>query len=113
MPPCDDTSPTPQSQLPAPPSLRHHRAFTVYLAYQVSNLTGSAISYVALPTLAVAELDASGSQVARLAFLEPLLTVHPAHDDAPSPGGVRALLKQHPRLDFDCSPRTSPATEAR
>ncbi|MEU3499392.1 MFS transporter [Streptomyces hundungensis] len=50
-------------------SVWHHLAFRSYLAGQSASLSGSAISTIALPTLAVVDLHASTSQVAQLSFL--------------------------------------------
>ncbi|WP_331718039.1 MFS transporter (plasmid) [[Kitasatospora] papulosa] len=53
----------------APVSLWRHRTFRRYLSGQAASVTGSAISSMVVPVLAVLELDASTSEVAWLTFL--------------------------------------------
>lgn len=50
-------------------SLWRHRDFRRYLTGQAASVTGSSITQMALPVLAVLHLDASTAQVAWLAFL--------------------------------------------
>ncbi|MFE9219633.1 MFS transporter [Streptomyces lavendulae] len=50
-------------------SLWRHRDFRRYLAGQTASVAGSSVSSMALPVLAVIELDATAGQVALLAFL--------------------------------------------
>ncbi|MEU5148698.1 MFS transporter [Streptomyces yangpuensis] len=66
--------PSPGSPAAAPggdvrPSLWRHRDFRRYLTGQSASVAGSSISSMALPVLAVLELDATPGQVAMLAFL--------------------------------------------
>ncbi|MFE7448187.1 MFS transporter [Streptomyces griseus] len=63
MPPFTETSPT------AGASLWQHRDFRRYLTGQAASVTGSSITQMALPVLAVLHLDATTAQVAWLAFL--------------------------------------------
>lgn len=51
------------------PSLWRHRDFRRYLTGQSSSVVGSSITAMALPVLAVLELDAAPGQVAAVAFL--------------------------------------------
>src|SRR6478735_6384707 len=53
----------------APVSLWRHRTFRRYLSGQAASVTGSAISSMVVPVLAVLELDASTGEVAWLTFL--------------------------------------------
>ncbi|MFB7467684.1 hypothetical protein ACFCZ1_30030 [Streptomyces sp. NPDC056224] len=53
----------------APASLWRHRNFRRYLAGQTTGVAGSSITSMALPVLAVLDLDATAGQVAWLAFL--------------------------------------------
>ncbi|MFG2331717.1 MFS transporter [Streptomyces sp. NPDC048604] len=61
-------------------SLWRHRDFRRYLTGQAASVTGSSITQMALPVLAVLHLDATTAQVACLAFLgqlpPPLLALH-------------------------------------
>ncbi|MFC8125944.1 MFS transporter [Streptomyces sp. NPDC057302] len=52
-----------------PVSLWRHRTFRRYLSGQAASVTGSAISSMVIPVLAVLELDASTAEVAWLTFL--------------------------------------------
>lgn len=52
-----------------PVSLWRHRTFRRYLTGQAASVTGSAISSMVIPVLAVLELDASTAEVAWLTFL--------------------------------------------
>lgn len=61
------------TQTPAPPApLWHHRDFRRHLAGQAAGVAGSSISSMALPVLAVVQLDATTGQVATLAVLAQL-----------------------------------------
>jgi MFS family permease len=53
----------------ARPSLWRHRNFRRYLTGQAASVTGSSISSMVIPVLAVLELDATTAEVAWLAFL--------------------------------------------
>ncbi|MFF3411572.1 hypothetical protein ACFYW8_36425 [Streptomyces sp. NPDC002742] len=53
----------------ARPSLRRHRDFRRYLTGQAAGVTGSSISAMVIPVLAVLELDATTAEVAWLTFL--------------------------------------------
>ncbi|MFD8609686.1 MFS transporter [Streptomyces sp. NPDC059631] len=53
----------------ARPSLWRHRNFRRYLTGQAASVTGSSISSMVIPVLAVLELDATAAEVAWLAFL--------------------------------------------
>ncbi|MGW6388962.1 MFS transporter [Streptomyces sp. NPDC055103] len=53
----------------SPVSLWRHRDFRRYLTGQTASVAGSSISSMAIPVLAVLELDATAGQVAWLAFL--------------------------------------------
>lgn len=50
-------------------SLWRHRDFRRYLTGQTASVAGSSVTSMALPVLAVLELDATAGQVALLAFL--------------------------------------------
>lgn len=54
---------------PTRSALWRHRDFRRYLTGQTANVAGSSISSMAIPVLAVLELDATTAQVAWLAFL--------------------------------------------
>ncbi|MFD4922300.1 MFS transporter [Streptomyces goshikiensis] len=60
-------APSPQSA-----SLWQHRDFRRYLAGQTASVTGSSVSSVALPVVAVVQLNATTGQVAALAILAQL-----------------------------------------
>ncbi|MEJ8646341.1 MFS transporter [Streptomyces sp. MS1.HAVA.3] len=66
--------PTPRTSSGEGVSLRGHRGFTAYLAGESAGLAGSSVHLVALPVLAVLELDASAGQVTLLASLSHLPT---------------------------------------
>jgi hypothetical protein len=53
----------------APASLWRHRDFRRYLTGQTASVAGSSITSMALPVLAVLELDATTGQVVLLTFL--------------------------------------------
>ncbi|WND40743.1 MFS transporter (plasmid) [Streptomyces sp. BB1-1-1] len=60
---------SPDSAAPPEPSLWRHRNFRTFLIGQSANVTGSSISSMVIPVIAVLELHATTSQVAWLAFL--------------------------------------------
>ncbi|MEU9945715.1 hypothetical protein [Streptomyces lavendulae] len=62
----------------AGPSLWRHRDFRRYLSGQAASVTGSAISSVVIPVLAVVEWDATSAEVAWLTFLGQLPPALPA-----------------------------------
>ncbi|MFJ1974072.1 MFS transporter [Streptomyces sp. NPDC087903] len=63
-------SSTDPSSLPgARPSLWRHRNFRRYLTGQAASVTGSSISTMVIPVLAVLELDATTAEIAWLTFL--------------------------------------------
>ncbi|MEU1776685.1 MFS transporter [Streptomyces sp. NPDC019922] len=57
------------SPAPPEPSLWRHRNFRTFLIGQSASVTGSSISSMVIPVIAVLELHATASQVAWLAFL--------------------------------------------
>lgn len=62
-------SSTDPSSAGARPSLWRHRNFRRYLTGQAASVTGSSISSMVIPVLAVLELDATTAEVAWLTFL--------------------------------------------
>jgi MFS family permease len=60
-----DPSPSPSDR----PSLRRHRDFRRYLTGQAASVTGSSVSAMVIPVLAVLDLDATTAEVAWLTFL--------------------------------------------
>ncbi|MER6784278.1 MFS transporter [Streptomyces sp. NPDC000658] len=63
------SSADPSSSPGARPSLWRHRDFRRYLTGQAASVTGSSISSMVIPVLAVLELDATAAEVAWLTFL--------------------------------------------
>ncbi|MFE1190042.1 MFS transporter [[Kitasatospora] papulosa] len=63
------SSTDPSSSPDVPPSLWRHRSFRRYLTGQAASVTGSSVSTMVIPVLAVLELDATTAEVAWLTFL--------------------------------------------
>ncbi|WP_329020610.1 hypothetical protein [Streptomyces sp. NBC_01601] len=85
------TSSTDASSADGQPSLWRHRTFRRYLTGQAASVTGSSISAMVIPVLAVLELDATTAEVAWLTFLgqlpPALLALHAGAPTATPSGG--------------------------
>lgn len=77
-------------QVDEPRSLWRHRPYVLYVAGEASSVAGSSVSAVAVPYLAVVELNASTAQVSALVFLAQLPSLLFA-----LPAG--ALADRHPK----------------
>ncbi|GLV88366.1 hypothetical protein Slala03_80550 [Streptomyces lavendulae subsp. lavendulae] len=81
----------------AGPSLWRHRDFRRYLSGQAASVTGSAISSMVIPVLAVLEWDATTAEVAWLTFLGQLPPALPALHWGPRQPPFQAEADDHRR----------------
>ncbi|MFI6103261.1 hypothetical protein [Streptomyces sp. NPDC051310] len=81
---------------PSSTSLWRHRDFRRYLTSRTAGVAGISISSMAIPVLAVLELDATPGQVARRAFRGRLPPALPAPHAGGGPGPALQATAEHP-----------------